>query len=146
MTETKNKELEAMEADVKKAVGKEKEDLVAKTIAETKERLAKEAELEDMKAKLEEQAKAAEEAEKKRQEEMAAMEARFKEEQEKLVQEFKDTRKSTVNTDNPFNKESNSNESQSMVEKYKNDSEFSKQVDEESRRKFEEEFGVKLFK
>ena len=145
--ETKDKELKAMEEDVKKAMGKDNEDLVAKTIADTRERLAKEQENDELKAKVEELEKSKEEVEIKRKEEMEALEARLKEEQEKLVQEFKDSRQSTVNSNNPFNsQESGSEKEATLLQKYKNDPEFERKLNEESQKAFEDKMGMKLFR
>lgn len=116
------KELDQMAEDVKKAVGKEKADLVEKTIQETKERLAKEKELADMKAKLDELEKSREEEANKHKEDLETLKGSFKEETEKLVREFQDSRKSSINTDNPFNKSDDSNDgTPSVMEKYKSD-------------------------
>jgi len=134
-----DKDLEAMAEDVKKAVGKEKEELVAKTIAETRERLAKEKELADMKEKLEAIEKAKEEDAKKYAEQLEALKNDFKSETEKIVKEFQDSRKSAVNTNNPFNKDnqnSDDNKEPSMMEKYKTDPEYRRLVDEESKQAF----------
>jgi hypothetical protein len=137
MVEKKNEEIDQMAEDVKKAVGKEKEELVAKTIAETRERLAKEKELADMKEKMEAIEKAREEEAKKYADQLEALKGEFKAETEKIVKEFQDSRKSAVNTNNPFNKDNqNSNEEPSMMERYKTDEEYRKQVDEESKRVF----------
>jgi hypothetical protein len=138
MVEKKNEEIDQMAEDVKKAVGKEKEELVAKTIAETRERLAKEKELADMKEKMEAIEKAREEEAKKYADQLEALKGEFKAETEKIVKEFQDSRKSAVNTNNPFNKDNqNSNNSEpSMMERYKTDEEYRKQVDEESKRVF----------
>lgn len=137
MVEEKKNELDQMAEDVKKAVGKEKEELVSKTIAETKERLAKERELSDMKAQLEAIEKAKEEEAKRYAAQLEALRGEFKSETEKLVREFQDSRKSAVNTDNPFNRNTDSNNSEpSLMEQYKSDEAYRKQVDDESRRAF----------
>lgn len=135
------KELKAMEEDVKKAVGKEKEDLVAKTIAETKERLAKEAEAEELKQQIADLQKAREEDAKKQEERDSKMREDFKVEQEKLIKEFQDSRKSTVNNNNPFNNNQTATTEVSPLEKYKNDPAFAKEVDDESRKAAYEYWG-----
>jgi len=135
-----NKELDAMEADVKKALGKENDELISKTIAETKERLAREKELSDMKAKLDELETAKKEEAEKYAKDLESLKNSFKDETNKLVQEFKDARQSVVNNDNPFNNSSkeNSTNEPSLMEKFKTDEAFAKEVDEESRKKFYE--------
>ena len=134
------KELDQMAEDVKKAVGKEKADLVEKTIAETKERLQKEQELADMKAKLEAFEKAKDEEAKKHAADLEALKGSFKEETEKLVKEFKDSRQSSVNTNNPFDKqgEGSADETVDFMKQYKSDEKLQKEIDDNSRAAFYE--------
>jgi len=130
-------ELDQMAEDVKKAVGKEKEELVSKTIAETKERLAREKELADMKAKLDTIEKERLEEAERYKKDLQSVQSAFKDETDKIIREFQDARKSSVNTNNPFERE-HSNSEPSFMERYKTDEVFSKQVDEESRYQFYE--------
>ena len=131
------KELDQMAKDVEKAVGKEKADLVAKTIAETKERLVKEQELADMKAQLEELTKAKEETEKRHQEDLEKLQGSFKEETDKLVKEFQDSRKSSVNTNNPFDNNADENDANAdFMKQYNSDEKLQKEIDDNSREAF----------
>lgn len=135
---TDNSELDRMADDVKKAVGKEKADLVEKTIQETKGRLKKEQELSDMKAKLDSLEKSKEDDAKKHQEDLEKLQSSFKEETNKLVQEFQDSRKSTVNTNNPFNQSSDDkgDKSDDFMKLYKTDEALRKEIDENSKQAF----------
>jgi len=135
-----DEEVKQMEADMKKSLDKENQDLVAKTIAETKEKLEKEKRFSEMEEQMK-TIQAEKEAEKEKYaNDLEALKTSFKEESEKMVREFQDSRQSTVNNNNPFKKDTK--EADDILDKYKNDEDYRKSLDVESRKKFAEYTGI----
>jgi len=134
-------ELKAMEEDVKKSLDKEKQELVEKTISETKKRLEEEKRLKEMQEQLKKLQEEKEEEQKKYAADLEALKVSFKEESEKMLEEFRNSRQSTVDTKNPFR--INQEQEADVLVKYRNDPEYQKELDAASRKAFADYLGVR---
>ena len=134
-------ELKAMEEDVKKSLDKEKQELVEKTISETKKRLEEEKRIKEMQEQLKKLQEEKEEEQKKYAADLEALKTSFKEESDKMLEEFRNSRQSTVDTKNPFR--SNDSQELDVIQKYKNDPEYQKELDAASKKAFADYLGIR---
>lgn len=136
-----DEDLKKLEEDIKKASSEDQRAKVTAAIEETKAKIADQKRQEGLEKELNVMKEQHEQEKVSYAEKLEALKKEQEENTKKLIEELRNERQSTVSTTNPFKEtETDSND---LKKKVRNDPEYLKEVDEETRKAFYDHYGIK---
>jgi septal ring factor EnvC (AmiA/AmiB activator) len=136
-----DEDLKKLEEDIKKASSEDQRAKVTTAIEETKAKIAEQRRQEELEKELKTIREQQEQEKKAYAEKLEALKREQEENTKKLIEELRNERQSTVSTANPFKETETSNDD--LKKKLRNDPEYLKEVDEESRKAFYDHYGIR---